>query len=822
MAQRRIKRPTRTTVRLLEAGRQWLISGHETTDRQHQEAYVEALEALGVDREKRPVILEAALHGRISPIAHFEAISSAANAPPVSAAGAEAAISDAASHASARNATVQGFASLADALDGLSIDTDDDGVPTVDALTDALRCGVDADLIEIALVTPGGPRAAATALRRQAAVAREADTINLRVEGWNQAHAQRLADAAARLGGQRTGLQLTRYAEVPAPDSPAMIVNLGGYCTDKGYDTRLLSAELSIFLSITPGITLVVTGLAAAVMSEGLAFNTEAGLAFARGLIDTLNKSVSKSEDSLILFDHPTNAAIAWVGAESIGVNPVVSLITESEDEEARFARCAGLALARAASESERQDVALRVLGARTLDQIDGLERSRLEERGITSEALDRVEQSLRDGLALKAAFSRWVIGDDVIRKRLNLAPEAYETDGEALLRAIGFSSREIIEGRAAVSGRRRPVSNPNSALNGLLRTHKDASLDERIAFAVSASKALGAPVTVSAQHNNSQPLSELDLQKLLSEVIINDLGVRIEASKPVVNEHVVERLEEAQKRANAPPSLAESRAVPEPDIIPPTRTRVPVSTQSPSTDDEPDIILRKRLPDRRKGYIQKATVGGHKVYLHTGEFEDGELGEIFMDMHKEGAAFRSLMNNFAIAISIGLQYGVPLDEFVDAFVFTRFEPAGKVTGNDSIHSATSILDYIFRELAVSYLERDDLAEMTNLSSDGLGHGEDDSTRRAPTPQEAVRMISKGFSRGAIPDNIVLFGEAAAQRDAARLEAAEDIAFDEDDDTVEDDASYLGDACPSCGHFTLVEDDGIAICDACGATVQTA
>src|SRR5262249_50703034 len=118
----------------------------------------------------------------------------------------------------------------------------------------------------------------------------------------------------------------------------------------------------------------------------------------------------------------------------------------------------------------------------------------------------------------------------------------------------------------------------------------------------------------------------------------------------------------------------------------------------------------RRRLPDRRKGYIQKAAVGGHKVYLHTGEYEEGTLGELFIDMHKEGAAFPSLMNNSAIAFSIGLQYGVPLDEFVDAFVYTRFEPAGRVAGNDSIRSATSILDYIFRELGVSYLDRSDLA----------------------------------------------------------------------------------------------------------------
>ena len=118
----------------------------------------------------------------------------------------------------------------------------------------------------------------------------------------------------------------------------------------------------------------------------------------------------------------------------------------------------------------------------------------------------------------------------------------------------------------------------------------------------------------------------------------------------------------------------------------------------------------RQRLPNRRDGYTQKARVGGQKIYLRTGDYADGRLGEIFIDMHKEGATFRSLMNNFAIAVSLGLQHGVPLEEFVDAFTATRFEPAGQVEGNEKIKRATSILDYIFRELAVSYLRRDDLA----------------------------------------------------------------------------------------------------------------
>lgn len=227
----------------------------------------------------------------------------------------------------------------------------------------------------------------------------------------------------------------------------------------------------------------------------------------------------------------------------------------------------------------------------------------------------------------------------------------------------------------------------------------------------------------------------------------------------------------------------------------------------------------RTRLPDRRKGYIQKASVGGHKVYLHTGEFEDGSLGEIFIDMHKEGAAFRSLMNNFAIATSIGLQYGVPLEEFVDAFVFTRFEPAGAVTGNDRITRATSILDYIFRELAVSYLGRDDLAEV-DVSHDGLGRGAGDATRAQPAPftEEAAQIISRGFSRGQLPDNIVILDRRRAEKLAEEeAEAAADAEAAAEEETL-DAPDYLGDACPVCGSFTLFQlnEDGDIECDTCG------
>ncbi len=152
----------------------------------------------------------------------------------------------------------------------------------------------------------------------------------------------------------------------------------------------------------------------------------------------------------------------------------------------------------------------------------------------------------------------------------------------------------------------------------------------------------------------------------------------------------------------------------------------------------------REKLPNRRQGYTQKATVGGHKVYLRTGEFGDGRIGEIFIDMHKEGAAFRAMMNNFAIAISLGLQYGVPLEEYVEAFTFTKFEPVGMVQGNDAIKNATSILDYVFRELAVSYLGRHDLAHVdtSDFSNTALGKG---------IQEGKTNLLSTGWTRGYKP-----------------------------------------------------------------------
>ena len=231
----------------------------------------------------------------------------------------------------------------------------------------------------------------------------------------------------------------------------------------------------------------------------------------------------------------------------------------------------------------------------------------------------------------------------------------------------------------------------------------------------------------------------------------------------------------------------------------------------------------RQRLPERRKGYTQKAIVGGHKVYLRTGEYADGALGEIFIDMHKEGAGFRAMMNNFAIAVSVGLQYGVPLEEFVEAFTFTRFEPAGMVQGNDSIKNATSILDYVFRELAVSYLDRTDLAHVAPQGArfDDMGGGEAETQPNvAPVGERASRSLemlkqisSTGYLRKRLPqDLLVLQSEVSTLAVAAAQPGALDAR------AKARMQGYEGDPCGECGNYTLVRNGTCMKCNTRGGT----
>ena len=201
--------------------------------------------------------------------------------------------------------------------------------------------------------------------------------------------------------------------------------------------------------------------------------------------------------------------------------------------------------------------------------------------------------------------------------------------------------------------------------------------------------------------------------------------------------------------------------------VIESKKVEVVAEVNQASTNNKENIIAnfnksterggkRFGMPDRRKGYIQKATIGDHKVYLHTGEYEDGKIGEIFIDTSKEGELVKALMNNFAIAVSLGLQYGVPLDEFISAFVGTKFEPSGKVHGNDRILSASSILDYIFRELAISYQNREDLAHTPSIGGSETATNEENQSEDQNQLLKIVKDItSKGFVRNNYKKNLV-------------------------------------------------------------------
>jgi ribonucleoside-diphosphate reductase alpha chain len=415
------------------------------------------------------------------------------------------------------------------------------------------------------------------------------------------------------------------------------------------------------------------------------------------------------------------------------------------------------------------------LLGEGDLFGAPAINHASLAARGFTAHEIGLAEQALPLVRSLRAAFAPAVIGAGFAEDVLGVPAEALADLHVDLLAFSGFTADEIAEAEAYALG--------HGALAGweALTPEQQAAFASRAELGIAPVMAMTAAVEQVVEAPSLIPLPLAYDETPAAAARLQAAAAR--AGLKAVRLH----------RASAPANL--QLDLPAAEEAAPQRPAPPMVTERVVEKIVERERTRRKLPDRRKGYIQKAAVGGHKVYLHTGEYDDGLLGEIFLDMHKEGAAFRSLMNNFAIAISIGLQYGVPLDEFVDAFVYTRFEPAGEVTGNDSIRSATSILDYIFRELAVSYLDRQDLANADpgEFNADGLGDG-----KRAPDVEDeeeevdASRFISKGFARGNAPDNLLFvpFGKKGPR---------------------------AADICPSCGGMTMVRNGGKLECTTCGA-----
>jgi ribonucleoside-diphosphate reductase alpha chain len=559
----------------------------------------------------------------------------------------------------------------------------------------------------------------------------------------------------------------------------AASIDLRRFHTESGFDEAAFTA-LVAFLTDMLGracgadkqVVLRLEGLAGLLMRLGLAYDSEGG----RERTASVAALAQTATTGTIAFAHDSASARRF-GLDASGLAPASGAAIYGVREDGGFGRLLSedAQIGLAALGYDCDDIArlrTHVAGRRTLKTAPGVNLERLAKLGFTETALDAVEEAALDAFNLRAAVHPLVIGSEFCEQVLKLPADVAAGKRGDLLLTLGFSEAEIEAAEAYCMGAASLAHAPGLAdeHQSIFHGERDISAEARIAMA----RAVSPHARTALDIATTDPSRRAALGETARRAGVRLLRLRTEL--PPLAPLVFDETPEA--RALEPTETAPVQAAP---------------TQ----------VERRRLPERRKGYIQKSTVGGHKVYLHTGEYDDGALGEIFIDLHKEGAAFRSLMNNFAISISIGLQYGVPLEEYCDAFLFTRFEPAGEVKGNDTIRHATSILDYIFRELAVSYLGRGDLAQIDPFDARGDG-----LSKKAQDAESAVRLISRGFARGASPDNLVMLRpnpSVTSLRDRREPLAQARTASG---------PRYRSEPCGACGHFT-VGDTGV--CAACGA-----
>jgi ribonucleoside-diphosphate reductase alpha chain len=496
-------------------------------------------------------------------------------------------------------------------------------------------------------------------------------------------------------------------------------------------------------------------------------------------------------------------------------------------------------------------------LGRGTLKGAPGINHETLTEKGFDANALTAVENGLGSAFDIKFAFNKWTLGEAFCIETLGVAPAALADPGFDLLTAIGFSRADLEAANTYCCGAMTLEGAPFLKLEHLAvfdcanpcgRIGKRSlSVDSHIKMMAAAQPFITGAISKTINMPNAATVEECkDAYQLSWRLGLKATALYRDGSKlsqPLASNLFGDDEEAEDKAADL---YAQSPA-----------ERVPLVAERIVERVIERVVMRaerRRLSNRRKGYTQKAIVGGHKVYLRTGEYEDGKLAELFIDMHKEGSAFRSLMNNFAIAISLGLQYGVPLEEFVEAFTFTRFEPSGVVEGNDAIKMATSIIDYIFRELAVSYLDRSDLAhvEPADLMPDTIGKGAAESNLRgdedgAVGAEVAAMMerVASVASNGYVRNRLTVLhggkrnGAATARADAPTAEAplfadgVLAVATEVLELTVTAEhrhdprleairqarmKGYEGDSCGECGNFTLLRNGTCLKCDTCGST----
>ena len=556
----------------------------------------------------------------------------------------------------------------------------------------------------------------------------------------------------------------------------------GGSFDAKGFQAlaRIMAVAVGIegAASGRPGL-LTLARVSDLLVARGLAYASDEGRAAAAKLWSLAAETLADLPVSAAtaLFDDPELAL--RLGGAGLGAQPWTGAATLAETSDGEIVRVMSEAALRGLEKlgADLDAGRTQVLGAASLADA-AIDHAALKAKGFTDHEIAAAEAALPLAGTLRAAFAPAVVGAGFVTDVLgaladDLANPAFDT-----LALAGFTPEQIAAAEIHALG----TGSLASIDRKVFAEPADVALAERLAMTAAVEPFVGVPCAfVLPLAFDDTPTEAVRLQAAAARAGVRALRLERAPAPASFALDIPAIEEEAPRRRLEPQPLVQERVVEK--VVERARER-------------------RKLPDRRKGYIQKATVGGHKVYLHTGEYDDGELGEIFIDMHKEGAAFRSLMNNFAIAISIGLQYGVPLDEFVDAFVFTRFEPAGPVTGNDSVRSATSILDYIFRELGVSYLERHDLsnADPEEFNADGLGRGLADGAapEEEPQPQPASKFISKGFSRGAAPDNLVFLPFGGRKEEAAAP------------------ARSHGDVCPACGDLAMMKKGSLLVCETCG------
>ncbi len=457
--------------------------------------------------------------------------------------------------------------------------------------------------------------------------------------------------------------------------------------------------------------------------------------------------------------------------------------------------------------QKEIDDIVNYAVGHATLKGCPEINEQSLKERGLSDELIEKVENSLMGAFDISFVFSSYLLGDDFLRNTLKLSDEQIADPMLNVLKELGFTDEQIqkandyicgtmtIEGAPHIKDEHLPIFDCASKCGRYGK--RFITPEGHIRMMAACQPFLSGAISKTVNMPQECTVQDIaDAYKLSWELMTKANAIYRDGSK-------------LSQPLNA--SAFEDLGLMDLDETSETEQVKQVTEKVVEKIIYKEVSKRKLLPNRRGGYTQKAKIGGHKVYLRTGEFEDGTIGEIFVDMHKEGAAYRSLMNSFSIAISLGLQYGVPLEEFVDAFTFTKFEPNGIVQGHDNIKMTTSVIDYIFRDLAMNYLGRYDLVHVKPQDiKPGAVQGElpeEEPLLEIMEGKEVTTEVHHPDGQVSVETHKVYTKESNAQ-----------MVVEQRNRQVAKMKGYEGDPCPECSSFTLVRNGSCLKCDTCGAT----